>query len=113
VWIKPAALFLGPTLALAAGFAAPAAGLSVDAGVTLAVTLICVVWWVFEPVPIPVTSLLPLAILPLSGVLTQKQVSQAYGHQLVLLLLGGFILSTAMEKSGAHRKRAVLTDASP
>ena len=106
-WIKPAALFLGPALALVVGFAAPASGLSAEAGITLAVTLICVIWWVFEPIPIPVTSLLPLAALPLSGVLTQKQVSQAYGHQLVLLLLGGFILSTAMEKSGAHRRVAL------
>lgn len=67
----------------------------------------CVVWWVCEPVPIPVTSLLPLAILPLSGVLSAEEVGQSYGSPLVLLLLGGFLLSKAMEHSGAHRRIAL------
>jgi solute carrier family 13 (sodium-dependent dicarboxylate transporter), member 2/3/5 len=105
--IKLAAFLLGPLLAVASGFALTSAGYSVDAGITLGVTMLCVVWWVFEPIPIPATSLLPLAILPLTGVLPQTAVSEAYGHNLVLLLLGGFILSTAMEKSGAHRRIAL------
>jgi sodium-dependent dicarboxylate transporter 2/3/5 len=62
---------------------------------------------VFESVPIPVASLVPLSMLPLFGVLDSKQVAQAYGHKLVLLLLGGFLLSRAMEKSGAHRRIAL------
>jgi sodium-dependent dicarboxylate transporter 2/3/5 len=51
---------------------------------------------------------LPLGLLPLAGVLDGKAVAGAYGHPLVLLLLGGFILSRAMEKSGAHRRIAVM-----
>ena len=30
----------------------------------LSVTLLCVVWWIFEPIPIPATSSVPLAVLP-------------------------------------------------
>ena len=41
------------------------------------------------------------------GVLDVVTVSQSYGDKLVLLLLGGFILSTAMEKSGAHLRLAM------
>jgi sodium-dependent dicarboxylate transporter 2/3/5 len=82
-------------------------GMSEDIGITAMVTLWCVVWWVFEPIPIPVTSLLPLAVLPLLGVLTPTQVGQAYGSPLIILLLGGFILSRAMEHSGAHRRIAL------
>jgi len=41
------------------------------------------------------------------GVLTPAQVGQAYGSPLILLLLGGFILSRAMEHSGAHRRIAL------
>ena len=74
---------------------------------TLAVTLWCAVWWIFEPVPIPFTSLLPLALFPLLGVLSAKQVAQAYGHWLILLLMGGFMISAAMAKSGAHRRIAL------
>jgi sodium-dependent dicarboxylate transporter 2/3/5 len=83
------------------------AGYSREIAVTALVASWCVVWWIFEPVPIPVTSLLPLAILPLLGVLTPAEVGAAYGSPLILLLLGGFILSRAMETSGAHRRVAL------
>lgn len=101
------ALVLGPVLAFAAGLGVVTQGLSSEAGVVVGVTVLCIVWWVFEPVPIPVTSLVPIAILPMSGALPQHEVSAAYGHPVILLLLGGFILSTAMEKSGADRRIAL------
>jgi sodium-dependent dicarboxylate transporter 2/3/5 len=104
---KRIALPAGPILALLAAYLMLSAGFSADAATALAVTVICVVWWVFEPIPIPATSMLPLAILPLLGVLTPQQVGQAYGHSLILLLLGGFILSTALERNGAHRRIAI------
>lgn len=75
--------------------------------ITAAVAILCVIWWVFEPVPIPVTSLLPLAIFQISGVLTKDEVGQSYGSPLILLLLGGFILSKSMERSGAHLRLAL------
>jgi sodium-dependent dicarboxylate transporter 2/3/5 len=50
---------------------------------------------------------LPLAVLPLLGVLTPEETAQAYGSPLILLLLGGFLLSKAMEHSGAHRRIAL------
>jgi solute carrier family 13 (sodium-dependent dicarboxylate transporter), member 2/3/5 len=82
-------------------------GFPTAAAVTLGVTTLCIVWWVFEPIPIPATSLVPLALLPLLGVLTPRDVAGAYGHSLILLLLGGFILSTALERNGAHRRIAL------
>ena len=106
--VKRAALVLGPLFALVGGWLLVASGSSYEAGVTLGVTLLCIVWWMLEPIPIPATSLIPIAVLPLTGVLPQSQVSEAYGNQLVLLLLGGFILSTAMEKSGAHLRVALI-----
>jgi len=84
-----------------------AAGFSGDASITLGVTVICVIWWVFEPIPIPATSFIPLGLLPLLGVLTPVEVAQAYGNSLILLLLGGFILATALERAGAHRRIAL------
>ena len=80
---------------------------NVPAALTLGITLWTVVWWVFEAVPIPVTSLVPLALLPMFGILSSKELGAAVGHPLVLLLLGGFLLATALEKSGAHRRIAL------
>mgnify|MGYP001088899267 CR=1 FL=1 len=78
------------------------------AAVTAAVTVWCAIWWLTEPVPIPVTSLLPMAVFPLLGVITPTQVAQSYGSPLILLLLGGFMLSGALAKSGAHRRLALV-----
>ncbi|MBT5701554.1 MAG: SLC13/DASS family transporter [Gammaproteobacteria bacterium] len=100
-------LTLGPLLAVMAFLTLQHLGWPASACWTAAVTVICAVWWIFEPIPIPVTSLIPLATLPIIGVLTPAQVGEAYGSPLVLLLMGGFILSTAMEKSGAHRRIAL------
>lgn len=100
-------LAAGPVLALAAGFASHAGGLPVPVSVTLAVTAWCATWWVLEPVAGAVTALVPLALLPAAGVLTPKQVAEAYGNELILLFAGGFMLSMAMERSGAHRRLAL------
>ncbi|MCF6264346.1 MAG: SLC13 family permease [Xanthomonadales bacterium] len=96
-----------PVVVLILGIYLTSAGWPTAQAITLAVTLWCAVWWIFEPVPIPFTSLLPLAIFPLLGVLNAAQVAQAYGHWLILLLMGGFMISAAMAKSGAHRRIAL------
>ena len=75
--------------------------------VTAVVAWLCMVWWIFEPIPIPVTSLLPLSVLPMAGVLTVEQVAGAVGSPLIILLLGGFLLSRGMESSGAHHRVAL------
>ena len=104
---KNLAMPLGPLLGFFVGLISVYQGLDIIAGITLWITVWTATWWVFEAVPIPVASLVPLSMLPLFGVLSSKQVAQAYGHKLVLLLLGGFLLSRAMEKSGAHRRIAL------
>ena len=75
--------------------------------VTAATAALCIVWWIFEPIPIPVTSLLPLALLPMFGVLSPAETGASYGSPLILLLLGGFLLSRGMESTGAHRRVAL------
>ncbi|MFV8819454.1 SLC13 family permease [Haliea sp. E17] len=101
------AIGVGLLLALATFGAMTAAGQDRDVAVVAGLAVLCVIWWVFEPLPIPATSLLPLALLPLFGVLTPAEVGEAYGSPVILLLLGGFLLSKAMEQSGTHRRIAL------
>ncbi len=100
-------LVLAPALAIVLFFVLTEMGWSADAAITAGVTVVCALWWIFEPVPIPFTSLIPLAVLPLFGVLTPNEVGQSFGSPLILLLMGGFMLSTAMADSGAHRRIAL------
>lgn len=97
----------GFAAALAAGCFSSFFGQSPEAAITTAVAVLCVSWWIFEPIPIPVTSLIPMALLPLFGVITPGDVAAAYGSPLILLLMGGFLLSRGMESTGAHTRIAV------
>ena len=106
--IRRAAFVAGPVLAAIVGLSTfHGAGMSSAAAWTAAVTTLCGVWWVFEPIPLAATALVPFGMLPLAGVLTHREVATAYGHHLVLLMLAGSMVSMAMERSDAHRRIAV------
>lgn len=101
------ALAAGPAAGLLAVLFAGAQGVPAPAALVAGLTALVAVWWIFEPVPIPLTSLLPLALLPLAGIATPSEVAEAYGNPLILLLLGGFMLSQGLAKSGVHRRIAL------
>lgn len=100
-------LIVCPLVAAGLGIVLSAVGFSAEIAWTAAITLWVAAWWITEPIAIPATSLIPLAVFPLVGVLTPADVAGAFGNQLVLLMMGGFMLSAAMERSGAHRRIAL------
>lgn len=65
------------------------------------------VWWVTEAVPLPVTALLPLVLIPLLGLGTMTQAAAPYANEIIFLFMGGFFIARAMEKWGAHRRIAL------
>ncbi len=101
------ALILGPLFAVVLAASMNASGWDAKGCWTGAIVTLCIVWWIFEPIPIPVTSIIPLAVFPLAGVLTKEDIAKAYGDDLVLLMLGGFMLSAALAHSGAHHRLAI------
>ena len=104
---KTVFLLLGPIAALLCYFILSQVGLDEKASIAAAITLLTVVWWVTEPIPIPATSLVPFALLPLFGIVDHKTVASSLGSHVILLLMGAFMLSKALEKSGAHERMAV------
>jgi sodium-dependent dicarboxylate transporter 2/3/5 len=105
--LKPLTLVLGPLAGGALWLGLAAAGFDHKICWTAAITLTTAVWWVFESIPIPAASLLPFAALPLAGVLTHQQAANALGNPVILLLMGAFMLSKAIEKSGVHERFAL------
>ena len=71
------------------------------------ITLLMAVWWITEAVPLAVTSLLPVALFPLFGVLDSKTVSSAYFNDVIFLFMGGFLVALAMEKWNLHQRIAL------
>ncbi|MBI4719325.1 MAG: SLC13/DASS family transporter [Planctomycetes bacterium] len=96
----------------AGSVAARARDLAVDqsartmmAAAATAVIVAC--WWVFVALPIPATSLLPIVLLPLLGVLPLPSVTRCYAESSIFLFLGGFVIALAMERWGLHRRIAL------
>ena len=82
-------------------------GLSRPAWITAGIAIMMTIWWITEAVPIYVTGVLPLILFPLLGVFDVKEIANSYAHPLVLLFLGGFIIASAMEASGLHKRIAI------
>ena len=105
--LKRISLWFGPLVAAVVTLSMMQSGWAREGALVGGLTVLCALWWVFEPIPIPATSMIPLGVFPLLGLLNGKQVAQAYGDPLIILLMGGAMLSKAMEKSGAHRRLAL------
>lgn len=100
-------LLAGPLLAAAVAWSCASAGLPGKAAITAAVATLCAWWWITEAIPLPATSLIPFVAFPATGVLDARTVARDLGDPLILLMLGGFLLSRGVESSGAHRRIAV------
>ena len=105
--LRRLSLWLAPLIAVAVTLLMMRVGWAREGALTGGLTVLCALWWIFEPIPIPATAMIPLGVFPLLGILDGKQVAQAYGDPLIILLMGGAMLSKAMEKSGAHRRLAL------
>ena len=100
-------LILGPLLCLATLLWPAPAELAGVAWRLVGLILWMVVWWLSEAVPIPATALLPVVMMPLLGIAPQGEVTAAYGHPLIFLFLGGFLIAGALSRWGLHRRIAL------
>ncbi len=65
------------------------------------------VFWIFEVVPIAVTSLFPIFLFPLFGILDAKATALFYGKEIIFLFLGGFMLAQGIQNSNLHKRIAL------
>src|SRR5690625_2676198 len=100
-------LFLGPVLFIFMLLFFKPSGLSAEGIAIAASTIWIATWWITEAVPIPVTSLLPLILFPLTGGLEIGDTASAFGDETIFLFMGGFMIALAMEKWNLHRRMAL------
>ncbi len=92
---KTAGLFIGPIVFLILLFM-PISGLSKSAHFLSAILGLVVIWWITEPVPIPITALLGTGLCVIMGVDTMKKIFASFADPIIFLFIGSFIIARAM-----------------
>ena len=63
-------------------------------------------WWICEPVPIPVTSLLGPVLCVIFGVVPATDAFKAFANPMIFLFMGGFIIAKGMMVNGLDKRIA-------
>jgi len=105
--IKTIGLIIGPILFIYFLFFTQLDPEQPAVSATLAVALLMAVWWITEAIPLAVTSLLPVALFPLLGIMDGKDVSSTYFNHVIFLFIGGFMVALAMQKWNLHKRIAL------
>ncbi len=105
--VRLTGLIGGPVVFLLLMLGTGIEGLSPEGQAAAAITLLMAIWWVTEAIPIYATALVPVVLFPLTGVLSVGETTRNYGHELIFLFLGGFLVAIAIQKWNLHRRIAL------
>ena len=106
--IRKRGFWIGIFLFFTIFFLPSPSGLTESAWLVSAVAVLMVTWWATEAIPIPVTSLLPLALFPILGVTSIETAALPYANKNIYLFLGGFLIALSIERSGLHKRLALI-----
>ena len=82
-------------------------GLTVQGKNAIAIFVLCLIFWVSNAIPLMITSILAIILLPLLNVMDGKEAYALFGNQAVFFILGAFILASAVMQSGLSNRIAL------
>src|SRR6056297_2633237 len=83
-------------------------GLSVAGKRALAIFTLCLTLWVTNYLPLAITSILGIALIPLFNVLTAVETFAIFGNRAVFFILGALIIAAAIYKTGIAKRVSYL-----
>ena len=83
-------------------------GLTREGQNALAIFALCFVLWVSNALPLAVTSLFAIVLLPTLNVLPASRSFELFGSPVVFFILGAFILAAALMRSGLSTRLALV-----
>lgn len=100
-------LLLGPILFFMSLFLLPADIFEYGARGAIGLMIWMIVWWIFRPVYISVTALLPVAINAIFSFIPMGSVIASYSKPIFFLLLGTNVFAIAWQKTGVDKRVAL------
>lgn len=83
-------------------------GLTSEGRSAIAVFVLCLTFWVTAVIPLQITSLLAIVLLPVLNIMTSSEAYALFGNKAVFFILGAFILAAAVMSSGLSTRLALL-----
>ena len=102
---KRIGMVMGPLCALLI-WMMPIEGISESAHHMLAIMSLVAIWWITEPVPIPVTSLLGPTLCVVLDIAPMKDAFDNFANPMIFLFMGGFLLAKGMMVNGLDKRMA-------
>lgn len=99
--------FIGPLLGIGIDILLQSNGVDPSIAHMALIVFWMAVWWITEVVPIAITSMLPVLLFPLFGIMSTQEVAPKYMHHVLWLFIGGFMVAFAMQKWDLHRRIAL------
>ena len=96
---------LGPLCAIVL-WLMPIDGLSEQAHHLLAVMSLVAIWWITEPIAIPLTSLFGPTLCVILGIVPIKDAYEQFANPMIFLFMGGFLLAKGMMVNGLDKRIA-------
>ena len=96
---------LGPLCAIVL-WLMPIDGLSEQAHHLLAVMSLIAIWWITEPIAIPLTSLFGPTLCVILGIVPIKDAYDQFANPMIFLFMGGFLLAKGMMVNGLDKRIA-------
>ncbi|PIK56545.1 putative solute carrier family 13 member 5 [Apostichopus japonicus] len=73
------------------------------------VVIVMAAYWITEALPLAVTSLLPMILFPLLGILDMDDVTRNYFKDTVVLFFGSMVMAVTIEERNVHKRIALGT----
>ena len=105
--VKNSIIFFGISVFFLLNLIPPPGNLSENSWLVASLLFLMSFWWLSQAIPLSITALLPLILVPALSDITLKEVSTPYANPIIFLLLGGFIIAQGLERSNLHKRVAI------
>ena len=81
--------------------------LETSAKVVLSVSILMILLWISDALPMPIVAVIPLILFPIFKINSIEHTAKSYANPVIFLFFGGFMLGLAIEKWNLHKRIAM------